>query len=254
VNRVWVDRDGFRIHCTVVGKGPTVVLQSGGAGDGRMWREHLPHLTGFRAVLVDHRGRGRSDRADTVAGHAMDEYVADLVAVVSALEVSMVGFVGYSMGAQVGHALAAAHPERVGSLVGLGVGWTESDPGEDAALVRLLRAEGMPAVVSAIEAVERITLPPWLLRQFLETDAEQFALSLEALDGWRPDPADVSCPTLLVAGTGEDPTGVNERAAAAMPRGRATYLDGCGHVGAFLASGRQCELFVPHLRETVAAR
>jgi pimeloyl-ACP methyl ester carboxylesterase len=249
---VWAERDGFRLHYEVVGDGPTVVLQTGGAGDGRMWREHLPHLAGFRVVLLDHRGRGRSDHALTVAGHDIGEYVADVVAVVRALGVEQVGFVGYSMGEAVGFELAARHPALVASLVGLGVAWTESEPGEDAQLVDLLRSRGMAALVTAVEDEEGIVLPAWLRQQFLDTDAEQFALSLEAIDGWRPDAAAVTCPTLLVAGIDEDPDGINRRAAARMSRGRAAYLDSRGHVGAFLAARQQCALMVPHLRDTLA--
>jgi pimeloyl-ACP methyl ester carboxylesterase len=249
---VWVARQSFWLHSEVVGDGPTVLLQTGGAGDRRMWREYLPHLDGFRVVTLDHRGRGRSDHAPKVAEHAIGEYVDDVVAVARALHAERVGFVGYSMGAAVGLELAARHPDLVASLVGLGVAWTESEPGEDAQLVRLLRSHGMAALVDSVEDEEGIALPDWLRDQFLETDAEQFALSLEALDGWRPDVAAVTCPTLLVAGTGEDPDGVNERAAARMPRGRAAYLDGLGHVGAFLAAQRQCDLIVAHLRDTLA--
>src|SRR5262249_14816204 len=122
---------------------------------------------------------------------------------------------------------------------------------EDVDLANVLRSEGMQAVIDAVEADEMLTLPPWLRQQFLDTDAEQFALSLEALDAWRPDHAAVTCPAVLIAGSLEDPDRVNDAAAAQMSDGRAVYLDGLGHVGAFLAAGEQSAVFVPHLRSTV---
>src|SRR5262245_61041780 len=125
-------------------------MQTGGAGDGSMWREYVPRLREFRVVLIDHRGRGRTDHAGSAAEHHMNEYVEDVVAVADALHESQIGFVGYSMGAEVGYALASAHPELVASLVGLGVAWTESEPGEDDELIEMLATRGMRALVDAV--------------------------------------------------------------------------------------------------------
>ncbi|MFZ0325165.1 MAG: alpha/beta hydrolase [Actinomycetes bacterium] len=254
---LWVDRDGFRIHCRVLGSGPTVVLHTGGAGDGTMWREYLPYLTGLRAVLLDHRGRGLTDSPTDVAGHSMGEYVSDVVAVARALDAPDISFVGYSMGAQVGYALAALHPELVTALVGLGGTWeVEADSDEDAQFASLLRRDGMAALVTAVEQDEGLTLPAWLRDQFLQTDPEQFALSIEAWADWSPWAvhASISCPTLLVAGSQEDPSRSNATAAAQMADARAVWLPDLGHVGAFLAAEDQCQVLVPHLRSRAQPR
>jgi len=256
---VWVDRHDVRIAYEIIGAGPTVVLQTGGAGDGGMWKEHLRYLTDFRVVLLDHRGRGLSSRPSSPAAHAMSEYVDDVVAVIAASSTEPVGFVGYSAGAQVGFALAASHPDLIASLVGLGVIWEEPDPeqGGDAELEEYLaglRTRGMAGVVTDVETEEGIELPPWLLAQFLNTDAEMFALNLEAWRHWTASPllARIECPTLLVAGAREDPLQVNGSAVTRMRRAEAHWLPGLGHVGAFLAAREQCELVVSHLRSTLA--
>ena len=240
----------MRLRFAVVGTGPTVVLQTGGAGDGDMWRDHLPYLHGFRVVLLDHRGRGGSARPTDVSAHALPEYVADVLAVLDALDAPRAGFVGYSAGAQVGFALAAGHPERIAALVALGGTW-ETEPTEDAdPLIAALRAEGMSSVVAAVEAAEQIELPEWLRGQFLDTDPEQFALNLEAWRDWTPWPlhAQIRCPTLLLAGELEDPDHLNAEAAEQIRDGRAVWLPGLGHVGAFLAAQAECDVFVPFLR------
>lgn len=245
-----IERDGVRIHFEIVGDGPAVVLHTGGAGDGAMWREHLPHLTGFRLVLLDHRGRGRSGRPGTVAAHAPEQYVADVAAVLDALEIDRCGFVGYSLGSWVGYLLAASHPDRLYALAGLGViRERRPDPAEAAADAAELRADGMAALVSAVHEWEGIDLPPWLERQFADTDAEQFALSMEGWSGWTPWPLlpAIRCPTLLIAGTEEDRDRRNGEAAAAIAGARAEWLEGLGHVGAFLDAAGQCALIRPHL-------
>ena len=251
-----IERGGVGIHYETTGTGPPVVLHTGGAGDGGMWREHVPHLAGFRLVLLDHRGRGRSDRPATVAAHRMPEYVADVVAVLDAEGLERAGFVGYSMGAQVGYALAAAHPDRLTALACLGV--TDEPQGDPAGVrefAEFLRAEGTAGLVRAIEEDEGIALPGWLAEQFVATDAEQMALSLGAHIDFSPWDvhARIACPTLIVAGTEEDPDRLNERAAAEIADARAVWMDGLGHVGAFLAAGAQCAHVAPHLRAAASA-
>jgi pimeloyl-ACP methyl ester carboxylesterase len=185
----------------------------------------------------------------------MTEYVADVIAVIEDLAVQRVGFVGYSMGAQVGYALAAARADLISSLVGLGVTWEAApDPDEDTALVSQVRTQGMAALVALVEADEDLALPRWLRDQFLNTDAEQFALSIEALKDWTgwSNYKRIECPALLIAGEAEDPSHLNAAAAAEMPRGQAVWLPGLGHVGAFLAARDQCQLIAPHLQASMA--
>jgi pimeloyl-ACP methyl ester carboxylesterase len=256
---MWVDRDDVRIGYEIIGDGPTVVLQTGGAGDRGMWKEHLPYLTDFRVVLLDHRGRGTSSRPSGLAAHSMSQYVDDVVAVIEASSTEPVGFVGYSAGAQVGCALAASHSDLVASLVGLGVIWeVDTDPRGDAELeeyVDLLRTNGMAGLVTEVQAEEGIELPEWLRAQFVSTDAEMFALNLEAWRDWKASPllSQIECPTLLVAGALEDPSHLNGSAATKMRRSEAHWLPDLGHVGAFLAAREQCELIVSHLQATLSA-
>jgi pimeloyl-ACP methyl ester carboxylesterase len=256
---MWVERDDVRINYEIIGDGPTVVLQTGGAGDGGMWKEHLRYLSDFRVVLLDHRGRGASSRPSGLTAHSMSHYVDVAVAVIEASSTEPVGFVGYSAGAQVGYALAASHSDLIASLVGLGVIWEpDPDPGGDAELeeyVDLLRTTGMAGLVTEVETEEGIELPGWLRDQFLSTDAEMFALNLEAWRDWTAPPlfSQIGCPTLLVAGALEDPSHLNELAATKIRRAEAHWLPVLGHVGAFLAAREQCEFIVPHLRATMSA-
>jgi pimeloyl-ACP methyl ester carboxylesterase len=240
----FADRAGVRIHYRDEGVGFPVVLHTGGAGDGTMWdgAGYTARLGEFRLLVMDHRGRGRSGRVERLAGHVRREYADDVVAVADAAGVERFTFAGYSMGAAVGYRLAAAHPDRVSALVAIG-GAAEPPEGPDdpAPLAAMLEAEGMPALSDAIETEERISLPVWLRRNFDETDAGQFALSLRAwaaeADMTWNDLSGIACPTALVAGSEEAPPGSLERMAATIPNGAVVErIPGLGHVGAFLAS------------------
>jgi pimeloyl-ACP methyl ester carboxylesterase len=263
-----IRRGEVTIAFEVVGTGPTLLLHTGGLGDGGMWRDYIAELAGFRLVLLDHRGRGASSRPSDVQAHRVTEYVTDAAAVIEAVTDDAVGFVGYSMGAQVGYALAAERPDLVTALVGLGgVGDPPTGTAGDAVatdeveddvdeLVAILRTDGVAGVVSLIEAEEGLTLPAWLRRQFLDTDAEQFALSLLAWRDWEPWSAftHLRCPTLLVAGEDEDPTHVHELAAQRMANATAVWLPGRGHVGAFLDSPAVSAVMRPFLDVTIGTR
>ena len=97
------------------------------------------------------------------------------------------GFFGYSFGGVVGLELAAADPRLTG-LIALG---TVFDPPDaEPASVAYGQAQdegGMAAVISLIEDEEQIRLPAWARAEFMETDAEQFRLTIAANAG-DPDP------------------------------------------------------------------
>ena len=124
-----------------------MLFHTGGCGDGRMWAYagYREALAGRRHLVLDHRGHGRSDRPMGLAEHRLEEYVSDVLAVLDATGVEKVAFVGYSAGATIGYVLAAAHPERVTSLVGLGaVGQPGPAEGDEAlAMAQEVRGRGL---------------------------------------------------------------------------------------------------------------
>jgi pimeloyl-ACP methyl ester carboxylesterase len=232
-------RDGVRLAYREVGEGDVpVVLHTGGAGSGSMWERggYVPRLRGFRLVLYDHRGRGDSDRPRTLAAHRIEQYVDDVVALADALGSPRYAMVGYSWGAAVGLRLAAQDPRLV-CLVALGHPFDppQSDPASSAYPVDPI--DGMAALVDIVEVEEQLTLPDWLRDEFMSTDAEQFALTLEANAG-RPDPwallGRIASPCVLIAGTEEDPDRTQDEMAARILDGHSVHLAGVGHVGAFL--------------------
>src|SRR5262245_29914545 len=60
----FVEHDGARIWYAVYGSGLPVILLHGGLGHGGNWGYQVPALvrSGYRAVLIDSRGHGRSTR------------------------------------------------------------------------------------------------------------------------------------------------------------------------------------------------
>jgi pimeloyl-ACP methyl ester carboxylesterase len=231
----YVERAGVRLHYETVGTGFPLVLHTGAGGDAGMFAEagYVDALDGFTRVLFDHRGHGSSSRPRELEAHRIEEYVADVLA----LGLDRFGFVGYSDGARVGYALAAANPERVAALVAIGtVDPRDGDPDEKRAAAREVREHGIGPLVAAMADEEGIEPPRWLVDQLVGTDPEMFALELEAWAEWSPWPLfpRIEAPTVIVAGELED-CGCAE-AADLIPHGRAVVVPGLGHLGVFLRS------------------
>jgi len=96
--------------------GEPVLLIMGLGGSGRMWWRLEPHVAHeHRALLIDNRGTGDSDR---IRGPiSMADLAADAVAVLDAAGVERAHVVGVSMGGMVAQHIGLDHRQRVRSLV-----------------------------------------------------------------------------------------------------------------------------------------
>jgi len=253
----YVRRAGVRLHYADAGSGAAVLLHTGGGGDGRMWElaGYTAALAGYRRLLLDHRGHGRSDCPPDLAAHRLGEYSADVIAVLDDAGVGRAALVGYSGGARVAYAVARQYPERVSAVVGIGaVGGPAEDASDSAAWAAQVRAGGMRAAMEELAAEEAEPAPGWLLDNLAETRAEMFALLLEAWAGDRPAWADfpqVQAPTLVICGENEEPDAArNARmAAATLPRGTAVVLPGLWHLQAFWRADQTIPPLTGFLRE-----
>jgi pimeloyl-ACP methyl ester carboxylesterase len=72
-----VDAGGVGIEYEVTGEGRPVVLLHGFPDSGRLWRHQVPALAeaGFRVIVPDLRGYGRSDKPREVEAYAMQALV-----------------------------------------------------------------------------------------------------------------------------------------------------------------------------------
>ncbi len=112
-----VDYDGARIWYAVYGDGPPVVLLHGGLGNSGNWGYQAPALVakGYRVVVIDSRGHGRSTRDERP--YTYELMAADVLAVMDRLGLERPAFVGWSDGACVALVLAAQTPSRVAGVV-----------------------------------------------------------------------------------------------------------------------------------------
>lgn len=107
---------------TAVSPGPAartlLVIHGGPDWDHTYLREPLSGLSpGYRLVLPDLRGCGRSTTGLADAEYTPDAAVADLLALLDRLDVSRAAVLGFSFGGFIAQRLLAAAPERVSRLI-----------------------------------------------------------------------------------------------------------------------------------------
>src|SRR5262245_17272407 len=106
-----------RIHYVTGGSGPALVLLHGFPQHWREWRLIMPRLAdaGYTVLAPDLRGFGLSDRP--LAAYDVATVSEDVRQLIKQLGHTDVRVVGHDLGAAVGYALAAAHPDEVNRLV-----------------------------------------------------------------------------------------------------------------------------------------
>jgi pimeloyl-ACP methyl ester carboxylesterase len=119
-----VEVGGVRLHVKDHGSGTPVLLLHGWPDSGYLWRHQIPFLAGhgFRVIVPDLRGLGRSDRPAAVADYALSRAVGDVAGILDALGVEAAHVVGHDWGAAVAWLTAMFLPDRVRTLTVLSVG------------------------------------------------------------------------------------------------------------------------------------
>tara|TARA_B100000700_G_C15062076_1_gene866557 strand:- start:8699 stop:9694 length:996 start_codon:yes stop_codon:yes gene_type:complete len=155
----WVEVDGSRIHYTVRGEGPSVLLIHGSGSEQGAFSDISEQLAsrGFRAIALDLPGSGLS-----VSGQATEFNNMNNVHLTSnfldKLNVMPEAIVGHSTGGQVAWTLALEHPDLTDRLV-------------------LIAPTGMPvespltwriANIPVLGHLTRWITPTWALRSNLE--------------------------------------------------------------------------------------
>lgn len=112
----YVEHDGARIWYASYGSGPPLILLHGGIGHSGNWGYQVPDLvsSGFRVIVIDSRGHGRSTRDERPYSYEL--MASDVVAVMDELGIPHARLVGWSDGACTSLVLARRNPSRVSGV------------------------------------------------------------------------------------------------------------------------------------------
>ena len=200
----------LEIAYDVVGAGPPLVMLHGATSSGHAtFAAQIPSLAAaFRSYLPDARGHG-STRWDAADGFRADWLVDDLAAFVDGLGLASFHLMGYSMGAMTALGFAARAPERLRTLVVVGIA-AAREPRASVARrsmdpTRILRDD--PAWAADMDRMIDARQGPGAWRRLLPAIAGDLAtaptLSPVALRG-------ITAPTLVVCGDRDPLTPVSQ--------------------------------------------
>jgi pimeloyl-ACP methyl ester carboxylesterase len=223
--------NGLQVGYDVVGAGPPVVALHGATSLGKEdYAAQLPGMSkGFLIHLPDARGHGRT-RWEAANGFEYRWLVDDLVAFVDALGLDSFHLIGFSMGAMTALHFGALFPERLRTLVVVGI-TTQREP----------RASVGQRLMDSARIVA--SDPPFAALLSRRHDAGQgvgawqrllpaIAADIRAQPLLKPAELHaIDCPAMVVCGD-RDPFVPPEHAAALMrqlPAGRLFVAPDCGH-------------------------
>jgi haloalkane dehalogenase len=110
---------GLRLAHVDTGEGPPVVMLHGEPCWSYIWRKLIPPLldAGYRCVVPDHAGFGRSDKPTDPGWHSLERHVELTGSLLEDLDLSDVTLVVHDWGGPIGLSVARDHPDRVARVV-----------------------------------------------------------------------------------------------------------------------------------------
>lgn len=236
------NNQGARIHYQVEGEGPPLVLQHGFTDSLQTWYE-LGYVNAlkpdYRLVLVNARCHGASDKPHEPEACKVEYNVANVVSVLSDLDISHAHFFGYSMGSWIAFAMAQYAPDPVHALI-IGGGNPNPPTTPDPFLQALRKgAEAVPAFWG-------VAVSPSLRARLLTNDVQAliaYRTQRLASPGFAAILPQMTMPCLVFAGEADPVYPANKEFVARMPNATFFSLPGLGHADTFFHS----ELVLPHV-------
>lgn len=129
-----------QLHYELTGTGKPLLLLAGLASDSASWGPLPPLLAGYRMILPDNRGSGRTISSGALT---LAQMVEDVVALLDHLSIARLPVVGHSMGGYLALMLADRFPQRISRVVTLTSG--NPAPSRRQALADLAEIRGQVA-------------------------------------------------------------------------------------------------------------
>lgn len=109
---------------------PAVILSHGFPELGYSWRHQIPALVGagYRVIVPDQRGYGRSSRPEAIADYDIIHLSGDLIGLLDEAGIERATVVGHDWGSMVVWQTALLHPDRVNGVVGMSVPFIPRGP------------------------------------------------------------------------------------------------------------------------------
>jgi len=177
---------GRNIHYDLVGSDtvPTVCITHSLASDGGSWAEQVPALlqAGFRVLRIDMRGHGGSDPAPG-QHYAMKDLAGDVAAVLDALSISRIHYIGLSIGGMLGQAFALDHQPKLISAM-----WCDTLPASPSgAKAAWDERMGIVRKANSLEPIADATMERWFTDAFKAKNPKRWKQIRDTIAGTTPE-------------------------------------------------------------------
>ena len=221
---------------------PAVIFLHGGGGEHSMWQQQSRALAhgGFNVAALDLPGHGKSEDDPSIASVA--DFAAWVVDFMDASGLDTASLVGLSLGSAIALDCAAEHPQRVRSMVLVGIGlemqvspallkYTREDPPKATEFI-VGYGHGRPSHLGRAP-----TPGNWMLGSglaLIQRNPEALRRDFLVCSQWEGAPLAprVDCPTLIVMGS-EDrmtPPRGGRQLAEGIAGGQFEMVSGVGHM------------------------
>lgn len=214
--------DGTRIYYEAKGNGYPVIMVHGFTGTSQGWKRGKLYdqllAEGYKVVIPDMRGNGRSDKPHTDAGYNNDAEARDIMALATTLGFKKYHIVGYSRGSIIASRLMVLD-KRVSKAVMGGMGAAYTNPNWERRIHAWKALEGDTTLHDVDEMMA------WIHKNNFDNKA----LALQ--QKWQPStsPAElakVKIPVLLIDGTEDKTNGDETELRKLIPKSQLVHVPG----------------------------
>ena len=226
-------RDGVEIFYEVNGSGPALLLTHGYSSTSHMWAGQVaPFSRYFKLITWDMRGHGRSASPDDPRLYSEAATVADMAALLHAVDAESAIVGGLSLGGYMSLAFHLIHPMRTRALliVDTGPGFKNDEAREGWNARANKTAERLES-----EGLGRLASGGAELREAQHASATGLALAARGMLSQRDARVinslpDFKVPSLVVVGANDEPfLKASDYMAAKIPGAKKIVIPGAGH-------------------------
>lgn len=221
--RYFISFDGTKIYYEVRGEGYPVVLIHGFSGNCQGWKSGKLYNSllqaGYKVVMMDLRGNGRSDKPHTDEAYANNAEAKDIMGLMTSLQIKHYDLIGYSRGSIIASSLMVMD-KRVDKTVmgGMGDAYTNTEwPRRIHAYKALMGDTSFHDVDGMVNYIhsQHFDVLPLALQQKYQPSTSPAQL------------AKVKKPVLIIRGTEDKENGNSETALQQMiPGSKLAYVPG----------------------------
>jgi len=214
----------IEMYYAIYGAGEPVIMLHGGLGHSDVWGHQVPALTGagYKVIVADSRGHGRSTRSAQPYSYAL--MARDVVALMDHLKIDKAAIVGWSDGGIIGLDIAMNHAARLTKLFAFGantvVAGLRPDIADSAVFNKYIENAG--------KDYERLSPTPKDYEAFVAQISEMWATQ----PNYKPEQlAKIGAPVVIADGEHDEAIRQehNKEMADAIPGAKLLILPGVSH-------------------------